>query len=105
MIILLYLLLYYYFIYHPYCSYFRGLGHIREYLALFVMTWLCLAPIIAFQALLSAYDDYMYGFYGSENRHNGPTATEVAVPILVVLGWLWLAVTTVSWKMQTAYQV
>jgi hypothetical protein len=71
----------------------------------FCTCWLLFAPFIIFQALLSARDDYQQGFYGHGLRHKAPSATEVVAPILIVLGWLWIVATVVSFKLKTPYQV
>jgi hypothetical protein len=87
------------------CSYLRGLGQIQEYMIVFCTCWLLFAPFIIFQALLSARDDYQQDFYGHGLRHKAPSATEVVAPILIVLGWLWIVATVVSFKLKTPYQV
>jgi hypothetical protein len=71
----------------------------------FCTCWLLFAPFIIFQALLSARDDYQQGYYGHGLRHKAPSATEVVAPILIVLGWLWIVATVVSFKLKTPYQV
>lgn len=64
-----------------------------------------IAPFVVFQALLCARDDYQQGMYGESQRHKQPTATEVVTPILVLLGWIWIAVSIISFSMKTAFQV
>jgi hypothetical protein len=78
---------------------------IREYLALVVVTWMTLAPFVVFQALLCARDDYQQEYYGESQKHDAPTATETVTPILVILGWVWISATAVSFRINTAYQV
>lgn len=76
-------------------------------MTVFGVCWVCVAPLVVFQALLSARDDYQQGMYGDSQRHSHmqPTATEVVTPILVLLGWIWISVTVVSMYMKTAFQV
>lgn len=91
----------------PLCTirYRRGLERLREYLAVFVLTWGALVPFVVFQALLCARDDYQHGFYGHGRRHEAPTATETVAPVLILLGWVCIATSVVSCSMKTAYQV
>jgi hypothetical protein len=81
------------------------MGPIREYLALVIVTWMTLAPFVVFQALLCARDDYQQEYYGEARKHYAPTATETVMPILVILGWVWISATAVSFRINTAYQV
>lgn len=91
---------------HVNCGrYRRGLDTVREYVSVFAVCWVCIAPFVVFQALLCARDDYQQGLYGESQRHKQPTATEVVTPVLVLLGWVWISVTAVSVLMKTAFQV
>lgn len=83
----------------------RGLERLREYVAVLLLTWGTLLPFVVFQALLSARDDYLYGYYGDSRRHDGPTATETVAPVLLLLGWVTIASSVVSCSIKTSYQV
>jgi hypothetical protein len=92
---------------YRYC---RGLERLREYWAIFALTWGLLLPFVIFQALLCARDDHQHGFYGHNNagdphQRGMPTATETVAPVLVLLGWVCMVSTLVSFSMKTAYQV
>lgn len=77
------------------------LERIDEYVALFAVCWMSVWPLLIFQALLSARDDHLI-----KNRGNdSPTATEVVAPLIFILGWILLALTVVSWKYRTAFEV
>lgn len=72
-----------------------------EYVALFAVSWMSISPLICFQALLSARDDHQI----ENHNNNSPTATEVVAPLICILGWLAIALTFVSWKFRTAFEV
>lgn len=76
-----------------------------EYGAVFLVTWGSLLPFVLFQALLCARDDYQHDYYGHSRRHAGPSATETVAPLLILLSWLCIIASIVSFSMKTAYQV
>mmetsp|Transcript_3481 Transcript_3481/g.5428 ORF Transcript_3481/g.5428 Transcript_3481/m.5428 type:complete len:580 (-) Transcript_3481:1325-3064(-) len=86
-------------------GYLRGVERSREYIAVFVVVWSLLLPIVIFQALLSARDDYQLGRYGHNQDNMKPTVTETASPLLVMLGCLWLFATLLSCTVKSSFQV
>ncbi len=71
-----------------------------EYIAVFALGWAVNAPLVIFQALLSARDDN----YIEDGRHY-PSATEVATPLFIIFGWIIIAVLFGSLEYRTAFQV
>jgi len=83
------------------CRYRYGfIERIDEYLALFIIGWAVNVPLLISQALLSARDDHQM-----EEDRDSPRATEVATPILIILGFLTLVFTFGSLRYKTAFQV
>ena len=88
-----------------YIRYRRGLDSVKEYASLFIVCWAAVLPFVIFQALLCARDDYQHDYYGEHRKHMQPTATETVAPVLILLGWIWLIVTIVSFVAKTSYEV
>lgn len=71
---------------------------IDEYIAIFLVSWAILSPLVVFEALLSVRDEYQI-------TGKGPhiSATESVTPLLILLGWFTLIVTYLSCTYKTKF--
>lgn len=76
------------------------LERLDEYFAVFVLSWITLCPLVTFQALLAARDDNQIA-----HGRSSPSATEVATPLLIMLGWMTLVVTYACLSFKTKFEV
>lgn len=75
-------------------------SEIKEYILVWCLTWLAVAPFVCFQSMLCVRDENQI-----HDRRETPTATETMSPLLVVLGLLTLLATVVSLKFQSRFKV